>query len=467
LSLTVEEGEVAGRGLRRGVGLGVVAFACVLVLAGGAGAVTRNYEDPLEGYVNALDITTVTVTDASAGNFTIYVDTPNWQDIHSGDDLSVFIDTDHNVSGDSGAEYQATIHGTGTGTFTCGLYHWTGSNWVEIRVLACDFHFGTAWQFPRSDIGNPPDFQFYVRSWYGSESDRAPNGGWWFFDPTPPDTTITGGPSGSTPSTDATFTFTSSEAGSSFQCSLDGGAFAACGNPAVYHNLSVAGHTFQVRAIDSSGNIDPSPAARSWSVVDGTPPTAKAKSGSCCDARGRANVTYTLGDNTGQAAASVSIGRPGRRPAVTCSFALDQARTYDATCKVPASARGWLRFCVQAMDAAGNRSAQSCKPLSFRRLSARVAYTFDRNFRLTKFVLTGLAGGQPSIRCFGCRLSSRRHPVGTRMPVGSRIEVRVVKPRVRGSVVQLINVGGAIQEPPARCLPPGLSRPVISCRRTH
>jgi len=461
---------LAGKYRRRGTALGVVAFACVLALAGGAGAVTRTYQDPLEGYPNALDIRTVTVSDESAGNYTIYVETPNWQDVHLNDQLSVFIDTNHSVSGDAGAEFQLYLHGTGTGTLDCGLYQWNGSDWVEIRVLSCDFHYGTIYQFPRSDIGSLADFQFYVRSWYGSESDRAPDNGWWLFDPTPPDTTITGGPSGSTNSTDASFTFGSSETGSSFQCSLDGGGFGGCGSPAVYHNLSFATHSFQVRAIDSSGNIDPSPAARSWTVVDGTPPTAQARSGSCCDAKGRATVNYTLGDNTGRAAASVSIGRPGRRPATTCSYSMDDARNYDATCKVPASARSWLSFCVQATDAAGNKSAASCKPLTFRRLFARPRYAYadvgGGTVRITRFTMLGLAGGKVSIRCRGCRLTSRRHPVGTRMPSGSSIEVRVVKPRFRGAFSRLKNVGGDLKLQ-SRCLPPGLSGPVISCRRTR
>ncbi|HLF41226.1 MAG TPA: DNRLRE domain-containing protein, partial [Acidimicrobiia bacterium] len=45
-------------------------------------------------------------------------------------------------------------------------------------------------------------------------------------DTTPPETTITSGPSGTADSGAATFAFTSSEAGSTFQCRLDGSTFA-------------------------------------------------------------------------------------------------------------------------------------------------------------------------------------------------------------------------------------------------
>lgn len=468
-----------GKHLRWGAALSVIAFVCVLALAGGAGARLDTYHDPLEGYQH-LDVTTVTADDNTAGYFTIYVYTkppPDGQkDIQATDAVSVYIDTDRNVNdGDGGAEYQLYLYGTGTGTSDCGVYHYNGSTGMydKIQPISCDFNYGTVFQFPRSSIGNPEDIRFYVRSYYGNPQtvvDRAPDTGWWLFDPTPPGTTITGGPSGSTTSTDATFSFASSEAGSSFQCSLDGGGFGGCGSPAVYHNLSFATHTFQVRAIDPSRNIDPTPAARSWTVVDGTPPTARAVSGTCCDSKGRATVTYTLGDNTGRAAASVSIGPPGRKPANTCSYEMNQARpdAYDATCKVPASARGWLSFCVQARDAAGNKSAANCKPLSFGRLRTRVIFHYDKTLRITHFIFDGREGAKvASIKCFGCKLSSRRHPVGTRMPAGARIEVRLVKPRVRGNFIQLISVRGTVQEPPDRCLPPGLSKPVISCRRTR
>jgi Right handed beta helix region len=92
-------------------------------------------------------------------------------------------------------------------------------------------------------------------------------------DTTPPDTTITAGPSGSTASTDATFSFTSSEGGSTFQCSLDGVAFQPCTSPTTYEGLAAADHQFAVRAIDAAGNVDPTPATRTWTVTPPPPPT--------------------------------------------------------------------------------------------------------------------------------------------------------------------------------------------------
>ncbi len=85
-------------------------------------------------------------------------------------------------------------------------------------------------------------------------------------DTTAPETTITGQPSNPTNSPSATFSFASSEAGSHFECSLDGAAFTACSSTQNYNNLSNGSHTFQVRAIDFIGNLDATPASYTWTV---------------------------------------------------------------------------------------------------------------------------------------------------------------------------------------------------------
>lgn len=93
-------------------------------------------------------------------------------------------------------------------------------------------------------------------------------------DTTAPETAIDSGPSGDTSSADATFAFSADEAGASFECSLDGGAYGPCTSPTSYSGLTVASHSFAVRARDAAGNLDPTPATRSWNVVSGSPPPA-------------------------------------------------------------------------------------------------------------------------------------------------------------------------------------------------
>ncbi len=92
-------------------------------------------------------------------------------------------------------------------------------------------------------------------------------------DTTPPDTTIGRGPVGTTNTRSETFMFAASEAGATFQCRLDAGAWEACSTPKGLTLLADGPHTFEVRARDAAGNIDPSPASRSWTVDAGPPET--------------------------------------------------------------------------------------------------------------------------------------------------------------------------------------------------
>jgi DNA-binding beta-propeller fold protein YncE len=85
-------------------------------------------------------------------------------------------------------------------------------------------------------------------------------------DKTPPETTIDTGPTGTTTNPSPSFGFSSSESGSTFQCSLDSGAFATCSSPKAYASLSDGSHTFRVRATDVAGNTDSTPATRTFTV---------------------------------------------------------------------------------------------------------------------------------------------------------------------------------------------------------
>jgi hypothetical protein len=155
-------------------------------------------------------------------------------------------------------------------------------------------------------------------------------------DNTPPDTTLTSTPSD--PSNGSpTFSFSSGEPGT-FECSLDGAAFAACPSPDALSGLSSGSHTFQVRAVDRPANVDATPASYTW-TVDATAPSA--------------TFSSTPSDPSSSAAASFSFGasEPG---AFDCR--LDGAPY--AACTSPRSlsglADGSHTYEVRATDGVGN-----------------------------------------------------------------------------------------------------------------
>ncbi|GAA5145596.1 hypothetical protein GCM10023340_15180 [Nocardioides marinquilinus] len=92
-----------------------------------------------------------------------------------------------------------------------------------------------------------------------------------------PQTTVTGGPSGTVKARSATFRLGSSEPGSTWQCRLDGKAWAACTSPVRLSALRDGRHELRVRAVDAAGNADATPVSRRW-TVDTTGPSVTAVS---------------------------------------------------------------------------------------------------------------------------------------------------------------------------------------------
>ncbi|MCW5809312.1 MAG: hypothetical protein KIT31_43565, partial [Deltaproteobacteria bacterium] len=166
----------------------------------------------------------------------------------------------------------------------------------------------------------------------------------WTIDTSTPDTQLVSGPTGAVPTRDATFTFTSPDAGAgaTYQCALDGAAFAACTSPRTYTNLTERAHTFAVRVRDAVGNLDPTPATAAW-TVDLTPP----------------ETTIHTGPSGVVPMASAAFTFSSNEADVTFSCSLDGAPF--APCTSPfnatALAQGAHTFAVRATDAAGHTDA--------------------------------------------------------------------------------------------------------------
>jgi hypothetical protein len=118
---------------------------------------------------------------------------------------------------------------------------------------------------------------FTVRARAGGLVDPAPPSAMWTLDTTKPTVTITGGPTGEVSITEAVFTFTSSDPSATFQCKLDGGAFAACTSGQRY-TVTAGAHLFTVTAKDAAGNIS-DPATRSFTVATACVPPATSITG--------------------------------------------------------------------------------------------------------------------------------------------------------------------------------------------
>jgi hypothetical protein len=116
-------------------------------------------------------------------------------------------------------------------------------------------------------------YLFKVRATDAATNTGAPASYQWevdnsLLDTTPPETTIDSKPADPSASSTASFSYRSNESGSSFECALDGAAFAPCPAAGIsYASLANGPHSFQVRAIDPSSNVDPTPAGYSFSVA--------------------------------------------------------------------------------------------------------------------------------------------------------------------------------------------------------
>ena len=175
-------------------------------------------------------------------------------------------------------------------------------------------------------------------------------------DLTPPDTTITAGPTGTIGDDTPTFEFTSTEAGSIFECKVDAGEWTSCSSPETTAALAPGSHTFQVRAIDPAGNVDPSPASRSFTVEaqDTTPPDTA--------------ITSGPSGPTNDSTPTFEFNAPGE-PGATFECNLDNAGW--SACTSPRTtttlADGAHTFQVRAKDAAGQRRPDPGQPQLHRR----------------------------------------------------------------------------------------------------
>jgi hypothetical protein len=152
-----------------------------------------------------------------------------------------------------------------------------------------------------------------------------------------PETTIGAAPPLITRDSDASFGFSADEEGATFQCSLDGAAFASCAAPVEHLALAAREHTFRVRAVDASGNVDDTPAAYTWTVDYVLPET---------------RITGAAGDSVSFAGTDEPV--PGAPLSFSCSLDGSAFTPCTSPAAVGGLPDGEHELAVRATDQAGN-----------------------------------------------------------------------------------------------------------------
>ncbi len=190
---------------------------------------------------------------------------------------------------------------------------------------------------------------------------------------TVPDTWIASGPAGAVRDREAIFTFGSSRS-RRFQCALDRGGFSVCSSPVAVSQLADGKHTFRVRAVDENGRVDPTPAARAWTVDTGPPMPAVSALG-----RVQRTVAFVVRWRAVDAGTGVSSYDVRYREAAGNGAFAAPASWKTATAAASARFQGrpgsTYCFAVRAVDRLGNVSRWSARkctavPLDDRALAA-------------------------------------------------------------------------------------------------
>jgi hypothetical protein len=180
---------------------------------------------------------------------------------------------------------------------------------------------------------------FKVQATAGGITDPTPANYNWTIDIKAPNTTINSSPPALTNNPRATFEFTSTEPGGTFQCSVDDGAFAPCASPFTTDPLGDGKHAFQVRALDLAGNPDKSPAkAKTWTVDTIAPDTT---------------ITKTPANPTTSTSAAFKFNSE-KKSTFQCSLDGGPFTPCKSGQKYSGLATGNHNFQAQATDAAGN-----------------------------------------------------------------------------------------------------------------
>jgi hypothetical protein len=229
-------------------------------------------------------------------------------------------------------------------------------------------------------------------------------------DSTPPDTTITSGPSGTVGTSSASFAWTGTddvtpEASLVYAFRLDPveATFSDFGTATskTYTGLANGTYTFLVKARDEAGNEDPTPASQSFTVsLDRTPPDTTITGGpSGTVGTSSASFSWTGTDNVTPTGSLVYAFRLDPLETTFSAFGATISKTYSGL------ADGSYTFLVKARDEAGNEDPTPASRSFTVNVTAATVSTVTGNV-VMKFQGTTLTPGAGSLLLTGTTLET-------------------------------------------------------------
>jgi subtilisin-like proprotein convertase family protein len=270
-----------------------------------------------------------------------------------------------------------------------------------------------------------------------------------FTDHVAPETAITSGPVGTTSSRTASFNFTSTESGSIFECSLDGGPPTACEPPHTVAGLGDGTHRLRVQARDLADNLDPSAAEWSW-TVDTTAPAvtlATPRPGALLR-EAQPQLSGSGGLAPGDAGTvTVKLWRgsaAGGQPAQTLSVARDPASGTWSTRPATLADGAWTAR-VEQSDAVGNVGVSA--PVTFT-VSTAVIDNTAPDFAIVpaESDLAGARAGRLTLLAgcgSACRVSAELRSAGRRPQLLGRARASLAAQRSKALRLKLTRKGRA------------------------
>jgi hypothetical protein len=288
--------------------------------------------------------------------------------------------------------------------------------------------------------------QFFVRAVFHGGLDpagvtrRSPEASYsWTVDTTPPETTITSGPADGATIADIapTLEFTANEPGSSFTCQVDALPAVRCASPFTSPPLADGRHTVAIAAGDPVGNVDPTPAARTFALVTKPPPAVD-------DDDDGFSAALDCDDHD----ASVRPGAveiPGNRVDENCDAVVAPFGRITAGVATAGTASRkrtvFTRLFVSLVPDGATVQMRCTAPNA-----ARDACPFSRR------VLTVKNGKADALTPPDKKRKRVRRLV---LGVGTTLEVRITAPDLVGKIVRYRIVRGVFPRGRTSCLPPG------------